>query len=74
LISGHHHRGRPGASQWLWIIVIAAAALWVIARALPLTCSTSFQGCRTCQGRGGYRSFEWENGEPLFGDDNRGNK
>jgi hypothetical protein len=58
----------------LWIIVIAAAALWVIARALPLTCSTSFQGYRTYQGRGGYRSFEWENGEPLFGDDNRGNK
>jgi hypothetical protein len=42
--------------------------------AQTLTCSTSFQGYRICQGPDGYRSTEWERGGMRFGEDNRGDR
>ena len=56
------------------IVVLLSIVGALGARAETLTCSTSFQGYRTCQGPNGYRSFEWENGGRLYGDDNRGNR
>ena len=58
------------------------AGLWLLGSILPpppahaetLRCTTSFQGYKVCQGPDGYRSFEFENGGRLYGDDNRGNK
>lgn len=64
------------AGRWLLLIVaVGAAILWAaLAHAETVYCSTSFQGYRTCSSPDGYRSFEWENGGRLYGDDNNGNK
>jgi hypothetical protein len=57
------------------LLIIGVAVLGAIsAHAGTISCSTSFQGYRVCQGPGGYRSFEWENGGRQYGDDNQGNK
>ena len=44
------------------------------ASAQTMTCSTSFQGYRVCQGPDGYRSTEWERQGVATGRDNRGNE
>ena len=52
------------------LAVIAAAPV----SAQTLTCATSSQGYRICQGPNGYRSTEWDRGGMAFGEDNRGSR
>lgn len=52
-------------------IVLMAAAT---AHAQTVTCATSFQGYRICQGPDGYRSTTWKRGGMRFGDDSDGNR
>jgi hypothetical protein len=39
-----------------------------------LTCATSFQGYRVCQGADGYRSTEWQWQDQTIGQDSDGNR
>ena len=55
-----------------WLRIPIALATITPASAKTLTCSTSFQGYRVCQGQGGYRSTEWNRDGMQFGNDNRG--
>jgi hypothetical protein len=55
-------------------ISIIIALMAAPASAQTLTCSTSFQGYRVCQGPDGYRSTEWDRDGMRFGDDNRGDR
>jgi hypothetical protein len=55
------------------------AAILVLIAASPslaetLTCSTSFQGYRICQGSGGYRSTETQWQGMTVGQDNQGDR
>jgi hypothetical protein len=59
-------------SFWLGIFVALTSITPALAE--TLTCSTSFQGYRVCQGPGGYRSTEWSRYGMQFGDDNRGTR
>jgi hypothetical protein len=83
LVADRQHEASPtisAPSPWprRLLIVGAIVVIWIVgalvAHAETVTCSTSFQGYSICQGPNGYRSFEWENGGSLYGDDNRGNK
>ena len=56
----------------LAIILALMAAPPVTAQ--TLTCATSSQGYRICQGPHGYRSTEWDRGGMVFGEDNRGDR
>jgi hypothetical protein len=55
---------------------LASAALTQSSGTLgeTLTCSTSFQGYRVCQGSDGYRSTEWDRGGMRIGQDNQGDR
>jgi hypothetical protein len=55
------------------IIAIALTAA-ATAHAQAVTCATSFQGYRICQGPDGYRSTEWEREGMRFGQNNRGDR
>jgi hypothetical protein len=55
------------------VAVVVTAALSP-ALAGPVTCSTSFQGYRACQGPGGYRSTEWDRDGMTIGQDSDGNR
>ena len=52
--------------------VIVVALMIAPASAETLTCSTSFQGYRVCQGPGGFRSTEWEWQGMRLGEDSDG--
>jgi hypothetical protein len=56
------------------LTLATALAFAAPAEAETLTCATSFQGYRICQGAGGYRSTEWKWQDRVIGDDNRGNR
>jgi hypothetical protein len=44
------------------------------AYAQTVTCSTSFQGYRVCQGPDGYRSTEWQWMDRTVGEDSNGDR
>jgi hypothetical protein len=56
------------------LIALLQGIFPAIASAQTLTCATSSQGYRVCQGPDGYRSTEWERGGMRFGEDNRGDR
>jgi hypothetical protein len=58
-------------SPLLCLILLASVAS---ADAQTLTCSTSFQGYRVCQGPDGYRSTEWGRDGMRFGQDSDGDR
>ena len=56
-------------------VFLILALIWVsAASAETLTCSTSFQGYRVCQGPGGYRSTETQWQGMTIGQDSDGNR
>jgi hypothetical protein len=65
--------GGAGVMVCAIVIIIALTAV-APASAQTLTCSTTFQGYRACQGPHGYRSFETQSQGMTIGDDNRGNR
>ena len=56
------------------IVIILALMAAAPVSAQTLTCATSSQGYRICQGPGGYRSTEWDRGGMVFGDDSDGDR
>jgi hypothetical protein len=63
-----------GAGTVRSVVVCGAILSAVAAHAETIRCSTSFQGYGVCTGADGYRSFEFENGGRLYGDDSQGNR
>jgi hypothetical protein len=71
---GRGHPAAAGLIRMVRIVIIIALMAAASASAQTLTCTTSFQGYRVCQGPGGYRSTEWDRGGMRFGEDSDGDR